>query len=387
MALNENKMRYLKRLEGNTYFLLGDEACAFGAIYAGCDFFAGYPITPASEVAEKIAEELPKAGGVCIQMEDELASMAAIIGASWTGARTMTATSGPGFSLMQENLGYAIMTETPCVVVNVQRSGPSTGQATKPAQGDVLQARWGTHGDHNIIVLAPDSVQECFDLVIECFNLADTYRTPVIFLMDGEIGHIRESVTMPGLSSVRHTERKPAGAGEDVFGGPEPIPRMIHYGEGQFVHVTGSTHKANGMRDVTTQSVHDTLIRRIYGKIEDNREEIIKVETDLCETGKSRTGIISYGASARPSLGAVKKARSDGKDIDFLRLITIWPFARKQVGEFAKNLDTILVPEMNLGQLSREIERFVDCDVIPVSKIGGVPHTVDEIYSAIMKVV
>ncbi len=386
MALNENKIRYLKRLEGNTYFLLGDEACAFGAVYAGCDFFAGYPITPASEVAEKIAEELPRAGGVCVQMEDELASMAAIIGASWTGARTMTATSGPGFSLMQENLGYAIMTETPCVVVNVQRSGPSTGQATKPAQGDVLQARWGTHGDHNIIAIAPNSAQECFDLVIECFNIADTYRTPVIFLMDGEIGHIRESVTMPDLSSVKHAERKLAGAGEDVFGGPEPIPGMIHYGEGQFVHVTGSTHKPNGMRDVTTQSVHDTLIRRIYSKIEDNREKIIKVETDLCETGKSRIGVISFGASARPSLGAVKKARSNGKDIDFLRLITIWPFARKQVGEFAKNLDTILVPEMNLGQLSREIERFVDCDVIPVSKIGGVPHTVDEIYSAIMKV-
>ncbi len=386
MALNENKIRYLKRLEGNTYFLLGDEACAFGAIYAGCDFFAGYPITPASEVAEKMAEELPRAGGICVQMEDELASMAAIIGASWTGARTMTATSGPGFSLMQENLGYAIMTETPCVVVNVQRSGPSTGQATKPGQGDVMQARWGTHGDHNIIAIAPNSAQECFDLVIECFNIADTYRTPVIFLMDGEIGHIRESVTMPDLSSVKHAERKLAGAGEDVFGGPEPIPGMIHYGEGQFVHVTGSTHKANGMRDVTTQSVHDTLVRRIYSKIEDNREKIIKVETDVCDNGKSRTGIISFGASARPSLGAVKKARSNGKDIDFLRLITIWPFARKQVGEFAKNLDTILVPEMNLGQLSREIERFVDCDVIPVSKIGGIPHTVDEIYSAIMKV-
>jgi 2-oxoglutarate ferredoxin oxidoreductase subunit alpha len=287
---------------------------------------------------------------------------------------------------MQENLGYAIMTETPCVVVDIQRSGPSTGQATKPAQGDVMQARWGTHGDHNIIALAPASAQECFDLVIECFNLADNYRTPVIFLMDGEIGHIRESVTMPALSSVRHAERKRAGEGEDVFGGPEPIPGMIHYGEGQFVHVTGSTHKANGMRDVTTQSVHDTLIRRIYRKIEDDREKIIKVETDLCRTGKSRTGVISFGASARPSLGAVKKARSDGKDIDFLRLVTIWPFARKQVAGFAENLDTILVPEMNLGQLSREIERFVDCDVVPVSKIGGVPHTVDEIYSVIMKV-
>jgi len=319
-------------------------------------------------------------------MEDELASMGAIIGAAWTGARSMTATSGPGFSLMQENLGYAIMTETPCVVVDVQRSGPSTGQATKPAQGDVLQARWGTHGDHNIIALTPNSVQECFDLAFECFNLADTYRTPVILLMDGEIGHIRESVTMPRLSSVKHAQRKPAKSGVDVFGGHELVPGIIHYGEGRFVHVTGSTHKANGMRDVTTQSVHDILVRRIYEKINENREKIIKVESDICKNGKSRIGVISYGASSRPSLGAVKKARSEGNSIDFLRLITIWPFARNQIREFAKDLDTILVPEMNLGQLSREIERFVDCDVIPVSKIGGVPHTVDEIYLEIIRV-
>jgi 2-oxoglutarate ferredoxin oxidoreductase subunit alpha len=343
LALNENKKNYLRRLEGHTYFLQGDEACAFGAIYAGCDFFAGYPITPASEIAEKMAEELPKAGGFCVQMEDELASMGAVIGASWTGARAMTATSGPGFSLMQENI--------------------------------------------DIIAMAPSSVQECFDLVIDCFNFADTYRTPVIFLMDGEIGHIRESVTMPLLSSVKRAERRPAGPGDQVFGGPEFVPAISHYGEGRFVHVTGSTHKANGMRDVTTQSVHDLLVRRIYGKIEEDREKIVRIEADLCENGRSRVGVISFGASARPSLGAVKKARAGGIDVDFMRLVTIWPFAGKRVGEFSKNLDAILVPEMNLGQVSREIERFVDCDVIPVSKIGGVPHTVDEIHSAIMKVV
>jgi 2-oxoglutarate ferredoxin oxidoreductase subunit alpha len=387
VGLKENQIRYLKRLEGNTHFLLGDEACAFGAIFAGCDFFAGYPITPASEIAEKIAEELPKAGGISVQMEDELASMGAIIGASWTGARAMTATSGPGFSLMQENIGYAIMTETPCVVVDVQRSGPSTGQATKPAQGDIMQARWGTHGDHNIIALAPSSAQECFDLVIECFNLADTYRTPVVFLMDGEIGHIRESVTMPCLDAISYGERRRAETGEEIFGGPRQIPGIVHYGEGGFVHVTGSTHKANGMRDVTTRSVHDALVKRIYKKIDDNREKIVRIESELNESGGSRIGVISLGASARPSLGAVRRARSEGKDIDFLRLITVWPFPRKQVGDFSENLDTILVPEMNLGQLSREIERFVDCDVISVSKIGGVPHTVDEVYSEIMKVV
>jgi len=387
MAINEDNKRYLSRLAGKRYFILGDEACAYGALFAGCDFFAGYPITPASEIAELIARELPKAGGICIQLEDELASMAAIIGASWTGARTMTATSGPGFSLMQENIGYAIMTETPCVIVNVQRSGPSTGQATKPAQGDVMQARWGTHGDHNIIALSPNSVQECLDLMLDCFDLADTYRTPVILLMDGEIGHIRESVTMPDIAGISHAERKLAKPGEDVFGGEDLIPGMIHYGEGQNVHVTGSTHLANGMRDVATQSVHDVLIKRIYRKIDENRGKIIRVQQDLTDKGNVRVGVISYGASSRPAYGAVKRVRGDGKAVDFLRLITIWPFASQQVTEFARDLDILLVPEMNLGQLSREIERFVSCKVVPVSKIGGIPHTVDEIVQAIEEVV
>lgn len=387
MALNEDKERYLSRLAGKTYFILGDEACAYGALFAGCDFFAGYPITPASEIAELIAEELPKTGGICVQMEDELASIAAIIGASWTGARTMTATSGPGFSLMQENLGYGIMTETPCVLVNVQRSGPSTGQATKPAQGDVMQVRWGTHGDHNIIALAPKSAQECLDLMIECFDLADTYRTPVILLMDGEIGHIRESVTMPELSAIRHASRKIAEPDEEPFGGEDLVPGIVHYGEGRNVHVTGSTHKANGMRDVSTAKVHDVLIRRIYRKIDENRDKIVRTESDINPGGQAKIGVIAYGAAARPAYGAVLDCRDHGQAVDFLRLITIWPFARKQVTEFAKNLDVILVPEMNLGQLSREIERFVDCPVVPVSKIGGIPHTVDEISAAIMEAV
>jgi len=386
MAINQDRKRYLGRLEGKTYFILGDEACAYGAIYAGCDFFAGYPITPASEVAELLALELPKSGGICIQMEDELASMAAIIGAAWTGARTMTTTSGPGFSLMQENIGYAIMTETPCVVVDVQRSGPSTGQATKPAQGDVLQARWGTHGDHNIIALAPNSAQECLDLMLDCFDLADSYRTPVIMLTDGAIGHLRESVIMPRLSSIKHAARKLAKPGEEVFGGPELVPGMIHYGEGHNVHVTGSTHLASGMRDVSTPQVHDVLVNRIYKKIDENREKIVRIEQDITKNGKARAGVISYGATSRPAYGAVKRARLEGKKIDFLRLITIWPFARKQVAAFGQDLDTILVPEMNLGQISREIERFVDCKVTPVPKIGGIPPTVDEICQAIREV-
>jgi len=298
----------------------------------------------------------------------------------------MTATSGPGFSLMQENIGYAIMTETPCVIVDVQRSGPSTGQATKPAQGDVLQARWGTHGDHNIIALAPNSVQECLDLMLDCFDLADIYRTPVILLMDGEIGHIRESVTMPKLSTIKHASRKLAKPGEEVFGGSELVPGMIHYGEGCDIHVTGSTHLSSGMRDVSTQKVHDVLINRIYKKVDANREKIVRVEKDISKNKNARVGVIAYGATARPAHGAVKQARIDGIKVDFLRLITIWPFARKQVAEFSKDLDVILVPEMNLGQLSREIERFVNGDVVSVPKIGGVPHTVDEIYDAIQEV-
>jgi 2-oxoglutarate ferredoxin oxidoreductase subunit alpha len=267
----------------------------------------------------------------------------------------------------------------------VQRSGPSTGQATKPAQGDVLQARWGTHGDHEIIALAPNSAQECFDLMFDCFDLADTYRTPVILLMDGEIGHIRESVRLPTLDSIRYATRKLASAGEDCFGGPELVPGMAHYGEGRYLHVTGSTHLPDGMRDVSTQEVHDVLVRRLCRKIEDNRERIVKVERDL-DDGGARIGVLSHGASSRPSLGAVRAAREAGRKVDFLRLITLWPFPRTQVAEFAEGLDVVLVPEMNLGQVAREVERFVSCPVVPVSKIGGIPHTVDEIGAALREV-
>ncbi|UCH95431.1 MAG: 2-oxoacid:acceptor oxidoreductase subunit alpha, partial [Candidatus Aminicenantes bacterium] len=214
------RAKYLKRFENTTRFILGDEACSYGALFAGCNFFGGYPITPASEVAEVMARELPNVNGYYIQFEDELASIGACIGAAWAGAKAMTATSGPGFSLMQENIGYAVMTETPCVIVNVQRSGPSTGQATKAAQGDMMQARWGTHGDHNIIAMAPNSVQESFEMMIDCFNLAEEYRTPVILLTDGEIGHLREKLTFPKLQDVDLVDRpRPEREGELSFGG------------------------------------------------------------------------------------------------------------------------------------------------------------------------
>ena len=373
---------YLARLAEKEHFIQGDEAAALGAIYAGCSFFGGYPITPASEIAEVMARELPNIGGYYVQYEDELASISAVIGAAWSGARAMTATSGPGFSLMQESIGYACMTETPCVIIDVQRSGPSTGQATLPAQADVMQARWGTHGDHEIIALAPSSAQECFDLVIQCFNLAEEYRTPVIFLMDGEIGHLRERVILPDPSTVHRRERRKAGKGELVFGG-ETIPPMTEFGDGGFVHVTGSTHKEDGLRDVQTQSVHDRLVRRLVAKIERAREEIALVDVDSEEGAE--VGVLAYGATARPARGAVLRARSEGHCVGFCRPVTIWPFPIERIREACGGLRQLLVPEMNLGQLAREVERFVDCEVVPLSKIGGVVHSSQEIHAAIVE--
>lgn len=378
----ELRKDYLKRLDNRPFFLLGDEAAAYGALYAGCDFFAGYPITPASEIAEVMSRELPHVDGYYVQMEDELGSISAVIGAVWAGGKGMTATSGPGFSLMQENIGYAIMTETPCVIINVQRSGPSTGQATKPAQGDVLQARWGTHGDHEIIALSPSSVQETFKLTIEAFNLAEKYRTPVILLMDGEIGHLRENIIFPSFYDVIIEERKMGEPDTLVFGG-ETIPPMSIFGQGRDVHVTGSTHKASGMRDVSTRAVHHELITRLCGKISNAREEICKVEENYIEG--ARIGVLAYGAAARPAEGAVIEARKQGFAVDFLRLITLWPFPQEAVKRMTERVDKILVPEMNLGQISREVERFTCKPVIPVSKIGGVIHTVDEILDRVVR--
>jgi len=379
---NKDKIRieYLKRFAGSSYFMQGDEAVVYGSLYAGCNFFAGYPITPASEVAEVIAAEIPHVNGNYIQMEDELASLSAVIGAVWGGAKAMTATSGPGFSLMQENIGYAVMTETPCVIVNVQRSGPSTGQATKPAQGDVLQARWGTHGDHEIIALAPNSVQECLQMGINAFNLAEEYRTPVIILMDGEVGHMREQIIMPDPEKVKIQKRKLITADEQIFGG-EQIPPMAEFGQGRSIHITGSTHKDSGIRDVESKEVHEKLVTRLVEKIRDNRDRIIEFEEISLEDAD--TVVISYGATSRPAAGAVLRARNKGKKVGMLRLMTIWPFPDKKIKELGKKVKKILVPEMNLGQLSREVERFVNCEVIPVPKIGGIVHTIDEIHASI----
>jgi 2-oxoglutarate ferredoxin oxidoreductase subunit alpha len=375
---------YLDTLAGQEHFIQGDEAAALGAILAGCDFFGGYPITPASEVAEVMSRELPNVGGYYVQFEDELASISAVIGAAWAGARAMTATSGPGFSLMQENIGYACMTETPCVIVDVQRSGPSTGQATLPAQGDVMQARWGTHGDHEMIALAPSSAQECADLMISCFELAEEYRNPVIFLMDGEIGHLRERVVLPKPEQVELAPRKKGAPDDLVFGG-ETIPPMVEFGDGGYVHVTGSTHKDDGMRDVQTQEVHDQLVRRLVAKIEDARDRIAIVDADPQEGAE--VGVLAYGATARPARGAVLRAREEGHAVSFCRPVTIWPFPIRQIQQACDGLGWLLVPEMNLGHLIREIERHVSCEVVPISKIGGVIHSSSEIHAEIEKAI
>jgi 2-oxoglutarate ferredoxin oxidoreductase subunit alpha len=358
-------------------FALGDEAIAYGALFAGCRFFGGYPITPASEVAEVMARELPNVDGFYVQFEDEIGSIAAVIGAARAGAKAMTATSGPGFSLMQENIGYAIMTETPCVIVDVQRSGPSTGQATKAAQGDLYQARWGTHGDHEMIALAPNSVQECFDLMIESFNLSERYRHPVIFLADGEIGHLREKLVYPRLDDIRLFPR----GGFDPADEPDLIRPMQEFGNGQAIHITGSTHKDSGMRDVVSQDVHEGLITRLCAKVDRNRKNIIRYEERFMDDAE--TAVVCFGAASRPALGAVVRARNEGRKVGYFRLITIWPFCGERLTAIGRQVSRIIVPEMNLGQLAREVERFVSVPVIRASKIGGVPHTVEEIHAVV----
>jgi 2-oxoglutarate ferredoxin oxidoreductase subunit alpha len=372
-------------LKPGRHLILGNEACAEGALRAGCHFFAGYPITPANEISHHIAAEMPRAGGFFLQMEDEIASIAAVIGASWAGAKAMTATSGPGYSLMQENIGYAHMTETPCVVVNVQRSGPSTGQATLPSQQDIFQAKYGAHGDYEVIALSPWSVQEFFDLTVRAFNLAESYRTPVMLMADGEIGHIKEKIVIP--EEVETVDRRgPSGEECTPFGTEDPcmVPEMPRFGEGHRLLVTGSTHRPTGVRDYSPR-YHQLKVNRIRGKILQAEGEIRDVvEVDLDD---AKIAVISFGASARPSYGAVKKARGDGTRAGLLRLRTLWPFPEVLVSDLADRVNVILVVEMNVGKLVRVVERIVcgRAKVVSIAKIGGVLPSVDEIYQSIRR--
>jgi 2-oxoglutarate ferredoxin oxidoreductase subunit alpha len=360
-----------KFLEANTYFWQGNEACAEAALAAGCRFFAGYPITPASEIAEYLSKKLPQVGGIAIQMEDEMASIGAVVGASWTGTKAMTATSGPGFDLLQETIGWAFMTETPCVIVDVQRTGPSTGQATKCGQGDVMQSRWGTHGDYSAIVLSPNSVQEMFELTIKAFNLAEKYRTPVILLADEIVAHMRERIIVPSSESVEIINRRKPKPGEKAFFGLEEIPPMPSIGEGFNVAVTGSTHNEYGIRFTADPIVHRQLVERLNNKIQKHTEEIAEVETyniDDCQIG-----IVSFGCTSRAIYEVAEIAKAKGMKVGYIRLKTIWPFPEKAVRQLAETAEKIIVPEMNLRQIFYEVQRVANglTEVIPLNKIGG----------------
>jgi 2-oxoglutarate ferredoxin oxidoreductase subunit alpha len=367
----------------------GDHACAEGAIAAGCTFFGGYPITPSTEIAEYLARRLPNTGGVFIQMEDELSSIASVLGASAAGSRAMTATSGPGFSLMMENLGLAIMLEIPCVLVNVMRAAPSTGLPTLPGQADVMQAKWGSHGDYQIVAYAPSSPQEMFDLTVRAFNVADRYRTPVIVLADEVVGHMVEKVIIPPEKEIERWERKrPKQKPVEDF---EPydvededlVPPMAHAGEGYRIHFTGLTHDSRGYPDMTAET-HHALVTRLGEKIERNAGEIIVVEEEWLDEAKII--VVSFGCTARSAKRAVREARQAGMPVGFLRLVSLWPFPERRIKEIAKKVDAFIVAEINLGQVSRELDRHVTQRVVGVNHAGGKMMSPEEIFRAIMEV-
>lgn len=353
----------------------GNEACAHAALYAGCNFYAGYPITPSSEVMEILSHELPARGRVFIQMEDEIASISAIIGAAWGGARVMTATSGPGFSLMQEGIGYASITETPCVIVNCQRWGPSTGQPTKGAQGDVMQAIWGTHGDHAIIVLTASTVRDTFDMTVKAFNLAEEYRVPVILLMDEVLAHMRENIAWPEPGEISVFERTlpETPSTYKPFGGSQFLP----FGMGGRFHVTGLAHGAEGF--AVSDDKAAAQLERMVGKIRDHVRELAMFDRYMLDD--ATLGIVSYGITSRPAQAAVDLLRAEGVRAGLLSLKTLWPFPDHLITEVAERVGTIVVPELNMGQIVREVGRAAAglCDVVPINRIDGHLLTPDQI--------
>jgi 2-oxoglutarate ferredoxin oxidoreductase subunit alpha len=363
----------------------GNEAVGWGALAAGCRFYAGYPITPSTEIAEMLSRELPKLGGKFIQMEDEIASLAACIGASVGGLKAMTATSGPGFSLMQEHIGYAAMTEVPCVVVDVQRLGPSTGQPTSASQGDVMQARWGTHGDHPIIALSPTSVRQSFDLTVAAFNFSEKYRTPVILLLDEVVGHMREKVELPDFETVERVERVTTSVPPEWYkpygDSPGDVPPLSNFGDGYRYHITGLLHDVAGYPTQRLDEI-DPWIERVHRKIERNLNDIVMVEEDGVHSAK--TVVVAYGASARSARHAVKLARQRRSKVGLVTLLTIWPFAEDVIERISHTARRIVVPEMNLGQLALEVERVAGRrQVVRVNRANGEMVTPQMILEAI----
>ena len=372
-------------MKSEALFIQGNSAVVRGALDAGLDFFAGYPITPSSEIAEELSVQLPKRGGTFIQMEDEIASLAAVIGASLGGAKAMTATSGPGFSLMQENIGFAAMTEVPCVIVNVMRGGPSTGLPTHPSQADLMQARWGTHGDRPAIALYGSSVAECYTLTVTAFNLSERYRLPVILLLDEIVAHMREKVELAHIGAIPVFERrKPVGppSGYKPFRGePDGVPLMAAFGEGYRYHVTGLTHDEMGMP--TSDPLETSrLIDRLMGKVAKNTEEIVMAESILCEDAS--TVIVACGSVARSAREAVRILREKKVRAGLFRPITIWPFPGRQLAKLLPGASTFIVPEMNAGQLVFAVEHAVGCRgrVISVTKTSSELFYPEEIVAA-----
>jgi len=350
------------------HYLSGNEAAAEGAIAAGCRFYAGYPITPSSEIMERMALRLKEVGGVFIQMEDEIASISAVIGASWAGAKAMTATSGPGFSLMQEAIGYAAFTETPCVVIDVQRAGPCTGQATRVGSGDIMQAKWGSHGDYQVIALSPWSVQEMYDLTLRAFNLSEAYRVPTFVMAEEAVGHLRESISISAKVEIRDRWKKKGGT---PFGTEEKdgVPPMPAFGEGERLLVTGSTHNDLGFRKTDDPEAHAKLVDRINQKILYHQKAIS--ETEGYDLEDSEVILITYGFTARTSLYVVKRLRKEGKKVGLMRLKTLWPFPEEAVAEVGKRAKKVMVPEMNQGQVVGEVKKSCPGEVIPLNQTNG----------------
>jgi len=369
-----------------SHYLDGDYALAEGALAAGCRFFAGYPITPSTETAERFSERIPSVGGIFIQMEDELASISALIGAAWGGKKVMTVTSGPGFSLMMENIGLACMLETPLVIANVQRGGPSTGLPTLTGQQDMMQVKWGSHGDYAIIALCPDSPQECFDLTIEAFNLSEIYRVPAFVMTDECVGHMHEKVVIPPAEEIELVERKWYNGPKDKYLPFKPdkdmVPFMVKVGDGYRFHITGLTHDERGY-PVINAECQDVCVRHLVDKIKLNADKIIRSEEE--EIDNAEIVVISYGITSRVTTRAVKKARKAGLRVGTIRLITVWPFPEKRIRELAKKIKAFVVPEINYGQIVLEVERCAkgQAPAIHVPHCGGWVHDPDDIFEAI----
>lgn len=371
--------------KGKRVFMQGNIAAGEGAIAAGARFYAGYPITPSSEIAQHASINLPQVGGIYIQMEDEIGSIGAIIGASMAGVKAYTASSGPGISLMNENIGLACMVEAPCVLISVQRAGPSTGLATKPAQGDFFQARWGTHGDHTIIAVSPATVQECFNLTIKAFNFAERFRTPVFVLMDEIVGKMYETIDIPDTKEIKVENRKMATSPPEEFRSydfsEDLIPPFAPYGGVRISKANGSGHGLDGYPDTNPEN-YDKLVRRLTDKIENRKKEICLYKIYGCEDAEIL--IIAYGCSARPGLAAVEQARKDGLKVGLLQLQTLWPFPEHLIKKYSEKAKKIIVPELSLGQLKSEVERYVkNIPVVGVNKVGGISITPQEIIREI----